>query len=432
MIKKFIFLILFFVLMAGCENTESSLLTTNGDPIQPSVKSLDETKPKGNNDVFIKWGTNNEIAQYHYYGGILTHASIKQSFKVENGSGIIKISVNFDEDTITEEFSVEKDKSYVINVVFVLTEGKTEPYKKKFIISSDSSTGLSEIIIEFDDYIAGQLTSISLEDPGATPTTQSLNGIACNGDLFIAVGGNGTILSSHDGYEWTVCVSSTDVWLEDVIWDGSHFIVVGGHKTILISDDGIRWDIVQGVSYSESNNDSNQLTGVAWNGELYVAVGYNGLILTSHDSKEWVEIEIDLSESLNAITSGNDIFFAVGDNRTIVFSENRIDWTQDNLTQGGWPEDICWNGDKYIIVGLGGTILVSLDGLEWNQIDTGIYQDLHGVASNGQSSVAVGDAGTILISDDGSNWRNYSKKSNDTYYDVVYNLNFLKIIPCII
>jgi hypothetical protein len=57
----------------------------------------------------------------------------------------------------------------------------------------------------------------------------------------VAVGANGTILTSPDTVTWTSRVSGTINLLYGVAWSGAEFVAVGFYGTILTSPDGITW-----------------------------------------------------------------------------------------------------------------------------------------------------------------------------------------------
>ena len=63
-----------------------------------------------------------------------------------------------------------------------------------------------------------------------------LRGIAYGNGTFVAVGGNGTILTSPEGITWTSRTSGTDSILYGVTYGNGTFVAVGTDGTILQSD----------------------------------------------------------------------------------------------------------------------------------------------------------------------------------------------------
>ena len=93
-------------------------------------------------------------------------------------------------------------------------------------------------------------------------------------ELFIAVGGSGTILTSPDGTTWTAQTSGTSNDLRSVAYDGSSTIVaVGFSGTILTSSDGTTWT-------SRTSGTSKDINNVHYGNSSFVAV-VESLLLTS-------------------------------------------------------------------------------------------------------------------------------------------------------
>ena len=199
-------------------------------------------------------------------------------------------------------------------------------------------------------------TSTSWQWANPLPQGNDLSKIIWDGSQFVAVGGNGTILTSPDGVTWVIQSSGTNNDLHGISWNGSQFVAVGGNGTILASSDGVNWT-------AQSSGSSYVLNDIAWSSSQFVAVGGNGVILTSPDGVSWTARSAGItSYSYNAIT---------------------------------------WNGSQFVAIGGNGTILTSPDGMTWTAQSSGTINDLHGISWNGSQFVAVGGNGTILASSDG-------------------------------
>jgi hypothetical protein len=105
-------------------------------------------------------------------------------------------------------------------------------------------------------------------------TSNDLYGVTYGNGLFVAVGEEGTILTSRDGVNWTPRASGTDNSLEGVTYGNGLFVAVGEEGTILTSRDGVNWT-------ERISGTSNDLYGVTYGNGLFVAVGEEGTILTS-------------------------------------------------------------------------------------------------------------------------------------------------------
>jgi hypothetical protein len=89
-------------------------------------------------------------------------------------------------------------------------------------------------------------------------TNQSLHGVTTSDSHFIAVGSNGTILTSNDAESWTVQDSITEFTLLDVIDDGGTVVAVGCSGTILRSTDHETWnDVCFGAADRDSTTTAN-------------------------------------------------------------------------------------------------------------------------------------------------------------------------------
>lgn len=155
----------------------------------------------------------------------------------------------------------------------------------------------------------------------------ALNGVVATPGLYVAVGSNGTIVSSTDAASWTSRSSGTSAFLTAVCFGNGRLVAVGESGTILISDDA-------GVSWSTpdlSNIDATDfLYSVAWNGHIFVAGGYR---------------RGDGEASIFASTDG--------------YTWNR----QSTPSTSEVVNDIVWSGFRFVSVGSGGNILFSNDSM---------------------------------------------------------------------
>jgi hypothetical protein len=61
--------------------------------------------------------------------------------------------------------------------------------------------------------------------------------------LYVAVGAQGTIITSPDAATWTSRTSNTPSSLSGVTWTGSEFLAVGAANTNITSPDGVTWTV---------------------------------------------------------------------------------------------------------------------------------------------------------------------------------------------
>lgn len=134
----------------------------------------------------------------------------------------------------------------------------------------------------------GDLGLIMTSPDGATWTVQasgtsdSLWDIVYASGLYVAVGGlDGTVLTSPDSVTWTPRTSGmSSCTLEGVAHNGTIFIAVG-NSCILTSPDGINWHRQSGLPLIPG---AGILADVTWSGFRWVAVGTPDLILYSDDT----------------------------------------------------------------------------------------------------------------------------------------------------
>ena len=87
------------------------------------------------------------------------------------------------------------------------------------------------------------LTVISCgEKEESTDSTATTTTTTTSNPLFVAVGDNGTIITSSDGTTWTLRTSGTTEKLRGGAYGKSTLVVVGFSRTIFTSSDGITWN----------------------------------------------------------------------------------------------------------------------------------------------------------------------------------------------
>ena len=113
---------------------------------------------------------------------------------------------------------------------------------------------------------------------------RSLFGSCGRNGVTVAVGRNGTVITSTDGVEWRTSHTGAEYSLIDVVWGNGLFVAVGGESgveftpglgVILTSDDGFNW-------IERHREDYLTLEAVVWTGTRFVAVGIgDGVLLAA-------------------------------------------------------------------------------------------------------------------------------------------------------
>ena len=74
---------------------------------------------------------------------------------------------------------------------------------------------------------------------GGSGDIHGVLGVTYGNGLFVAVGYNGTILTSPDGVSWTAGTSATNQTIDGITYGNGLFVAIG--YTILTSPDGMSW-----------------------------------------------------------------------------------------------------------------------------------------------------------------------------------------------
>ena len=256
-----------------------------------------------------------------------------------------------------------------------------------------------------------------------------------NLNLFVAVGINGTILTSPDGTTWTSISSGVSVELNEIIYSEHEniFIIVGANGTILTSPDGTTWTL-------RTSNSTEYLVSICYSEEkeYYLAISASTQILKSEDGITWVDYsEITTAGTMTNIIYNNKLksFIVVVMFTTtsgIYTSPDGITWTVkselgDLLNQIVY----CDNSDLFCVIGNNGMISISQNLVDWGIKRNNLNVTINAIcySENLNMYVAVGNSGTILTSLDGIVWtkiQNVYEYSN--YYDVIYAKNKFIVI----
>jgi hypothetical protein len=243
-------------------------------------------------------------------------------------------------------------------------------------------------------------------------TTNQLYAVSYAGGIFIAVGAQGAILTSSDGVAWTLRNSGTSQYLNEIAYGGGTFVVVGGTPpnpgTILTSLDGEVWT-------EQSYPGRGPFWGVAYGNNTFVAVGgdaihimpnyyYHGIILASSDAATWRSVLEFNDRWLFDITYGDGIFVALPGP---LVSSDGFKWSEIDLTGSVWITAVTYGFGTFVAVGFKspnpgemiGIILTSTDGVTWSERSVPGDELLHGIIYGNGTFIAVGGDGKILQSD---------------------------------
>jgi len=274
---------------------------------------------------------------------------------------------------------------------------------------------------------------------------QNLNGVAYNPVLnrIVAVGNlapgtppTPTIFAGDFNYTsanppgvtaWTPATSIPNGFASDlsaVTFDGSQFIALGTDGSILTSADGNTWILSTNPvpSGGTAGPRMNSIAfGIVSNATIYVAVGDGGNIFTSPDLVTWTAAASPTGNNLYNVSFPNGSFVATGANGTLLTSADAITWTLPNSipSTSNALRGATFGAGSYAVVGDAGTILTSADLTTWNLTPPPLTQDLRAIRY-GTRFVAVGQTGSIAYSDDAINWLTTSSGSTADLAAVIF------------
>ncbi|NBV86059.1 MAG: hypothetical protein EBS01_07310, partial [Verrucomicrobia bacterium] len=264
---------------------------------------------------------------------------------------------------------------------------------------------------------------------------ETLNGVASNGTIAVAVGNKGKVLTSADGITWSsrsVESFSGNMYLDQVIWDGFQFIAVGidnqagtssGWKRIIYtSPNGINWT---NRYPSSSSTQQYHFRSVASSGGTILVGGDNGLLVRSIDSgTSWSTIgagTISSSHTISGLAYGEGTFAVTThpQSGSILSGDGRVYTTADGtvltnvssgaaLGTGFYLDTVAYLNDRFISSGLAATLRASTNKAATFAISTATTEQAHALAYGNGVYIAAGvDSGNNMVhalSTDGANW----------------------------
>ncbi|MDD4753006.1 MAG: S-layer homology domain-containing protein [Desulfitobacteriaceae bacterium] len=272
-----------------------------------------------------------------------------------------------------------------------------------------------------------------------------LRGMAYGDGKYVIVGNAGDndyaarIYTSNNGTDWHETAAVPHHRLNDVAYGEGKFVAVGMYGKILVSENGEDW-VTKTVTYPDKKKTTLQSIIYSDAQKKFVAAGtmgvsddHRGGIMTSEDGENWTVTYSDTGNSLWDVTYGNGIFVAVGGKETgTYFSATSSDgesW-MPYTSYSGYAQlfSVKYDGARFIaagrtpLPGVNAFTAISTDGVTWtNKTDSGL-PGFRAVASNGTQLVAMGSYGNIYTSDNlGTNWNYQTLGTTKTLKDVAWN-----------
>ncbi len=303
-----------------------------------------------------------------------------------------------------------------------------------YVIGGDFSrvrtaSNLYGVVYGKDGFVAVGLNGTVLTSPDGTTwaptsssTAETLRGVAFGKDMFVAVGSGGSVMTSADSLTWIPHDLIGDESLHAVCFARDLFVSVGDNGAILTSDDGWAWQ-------PRNSNTLETLKGVTCNtgtDPLWVVVGTHGTILTSPDTIKWTPRPSGTTNDLNAVSFAENLYVAVGGTGTLLVSTDATTWEPRKSGVTVPLRGVGSAQGKFTVAGVEGTLVYPLIGTNWARAWTPSYISLNAVASKDALRVVVGDAGVILTATDPTTWTQQNNQAADCQYMVALGLNGLR------
>jgi hypothetical protein len=177
--------------------------------------------------------------------------------------------------------------------------------------------------------------------PQTSGTTNKLNQFVCGITNCLIVGNSGTVLSTNNIStlnSWTTItpaptannLNAVDFLFNETGAEGNLFVAVGSSGTIITSPNGVNWTARTSGVTANINDVKCSLSSTVSIACVAVGAtnGTNATILTSIDGKTWTPQTTGVTNvNLNAVMYLNGVYIAVGDSNTILTSSDAITWT---------------------------------------------------------------------------------------------------------
>ena len=150
------------------------------------------------------------------------------------------------------------------------------------------------------------------------PQGNTLRAVTYGGGQFVAVGDNGTIITSPDGHTWASQTYGVFPNLKGVAYASGEYAAVGDGGIILVSSNATAWTQIPAVT-------TNALRGIAgdsgWqtdNLPQFLAVGDSGTAVGANSGTNWSPVSTGTSNALYGVALNSSFFMAVGNAATVI------------------------------------------------------------------------------------------------------------------
>ncbi len=332
----------------------------------------------------------------------------------------------------------------------------TNQTQYSFILTATNSGGVAGLptpVVSATPGSSGTGLSWTVNPPLAV---QALRGVASGGNTLVAVGvaiDNISPVVYSSQYSptstggitaWTQALTlpvGLTKSLAAVVFDGTRFVALGINGSVITSGDSVTWKEATAVNAGRAVN------GIAYGAGTYVVIGSGGYIATNTAGANnpgnndptsttseiitgpWTPRTSGMTQDLYGIAYVNGDFIAVGQQGKMLTSHNGITWTPRNTGTGNDLWQVAYGAGTYVAVGDSGTIISSADSATWTKQTSPTTNSLYAIGFGGNDTfVAAGDLGAIAYSTSGADgsWTLTAAGSN-ALYGITANGTFVAV-----
>ena len=242
----------------------------------------------------------------------------------------------------------------------------------------------------------------------ALPSTSTWSSVAFGNGTYVVISSGNKSAYSLDGLNWTEVVLPVSSTWNKIVYgkDTEQFVAVSGNGAVLTTVDGTSWT-------SASFLPEYAYTSAAEGDGIWILTASGGTKIVTADFTASTFTENDLPEGAdwNDIVYGKNKWVAVAQSDSTVtntvYSNDGVTWNLGSFAGG--CKSLAYGNNRFVAVegGYAGanTVFWSFDGITWEtvSIDTQNWQQV--VYGNGLFMLVASNVTVALISTDGIDWR---------------------------
>lgn len=230
--------------------------------------------------------------------------------------------------------------------------------------------------------------------------SNKINKVHYANGIFVAVGDNGKIATSIDGYNWTQRSNSfnSSTNILDVFYANGIWMAVGGTSSST-SSDGITWNSLVSTGITAR--------AIGYGSGRWVILGGSSQMeskTSTNNGSSWASIPSmpDVNLGLSIIYA-NNLWVGGTNGSGVVYSSDGLSWTNTGIGSGGSVWQIIYeSGNFYACVY--NKVASSANGTSWALNNTNFTGDIQAISYANGTFVIAGTSGALSISSNLSSW----------------------------